>query len=82
MAIRLLGERLRLVPIGERDSVVAHIDAEIRKQRGGVRRIPLATWTSGQPLPEFFRAARLAWRRLPKEQDDQPRSVRDEIDLG
>jgi hypothetical protein len=80
--IRLFRERLRLVPPTEREFATAHLDAEVRKARGGVRRIALASWTGEQSLPEFFRAARLAWSRLPKEHDDQKRVVPDEIDLA
>jgi hypothetical protein len=80
-AIRLFSQRLRLVPIIERDAVVAHIDAGVRMQRGGVRRVPLARWAGTKPLPEFFREARLAWKQLPKEHGDQARTVPDEIDL-
>ncbi len=80
--IRLFTKRLDLVPVEERELVVAHIDAAVRKQRGGVRHVWLASWTGTQPLAEFFRAARLAWKRLPKEYDDQPRRISDEIDIG
>ena len=61
-ASRLFMERLRLVPLAERDSVTAHFDAEVRKAGGGIGRIMLATWISTEPLPNFFRAARLAWQ--------------------
>lgn len=69
-AIRLFTERLRQVPFMERESAIAHMDAEVRKARGGVRRVTLASWSATQPLPEFFRAARSQWKRLPKEYDD------------
>ena len=78
-AIRLFTERLRLVPPAERESVTAHFYAEVRRARGGVRRAPLASWTASQSLPEFFRAARLAWRQIPKEHDDQKKRISDEI---
>ncbi|MBI3850676.1 MAG: hypothetical protein HY298_10460 [Verrucomicrobia bacterium] len=74
-ANRLFTERLRLVPLAERDSVTAHFDAEVRKAGGGVRRIKLATWIGTEPLPNFFRAARLALRYLPKEADDQKKTA-------
>ncbi len=64
-------ERLRLVPIPERDSVTAHFDATVRKAGGGERRVTLAKWAAPEPLPEFYRAARLAYRQLPKENEDQ-----------
>jgi hypothetical protein len=48
----------------------AHFEAQIRKAGGGCRRISLASWNAAQSLPEFFRAARTAWERLPKEHDD------------
>jgi len=80
-AIRLFSERLRLIPATERELATGHLDAEIRRARGGVRRFSLAYWTAAQPLPEFFRAARLAWRRLPKEHDDQKTRLSDEIDV-
>jgi hypothetical protein len=78
-AIRLFTERLRLVPPSERLFATAHLDAEVRRARGGVRRIPLASWTGKQPLPEFFRSARVAWSRLSKERDDQKRVISDKI---
>ena len=78
-AIRLFIDRLRLVPLLERDSVAAHFDAEVRKAGGGVRRITLARWTATKPMPDFFREARLAYRQLPKEHDDQDRIILYEI---
>src|SRR5436190_21993265 len=80
--IRKFSQSLRLVPPTERDSVTAHVDAGIRTERGGVRRVTLASWVGTQPLPEFFRLVRLAWRLLPKEHDDQVRTVSDEINIA
>jgi hypothetical protein len=80
-AIRLFTDRLRLVPPPDRKFASGHFDAEVRKARGGRKRLSLATWTAAQPLPEFFRAARVAWQRLPKEHDDQKRRIADEIDM-
>ena len=74
-AIRLFTERLHLVPHSERELASARFDAAIRKARGGVRRFLLAAWKGSEPLPNFFRAARLAWRDLPKESDDQEKAT-------
>jgi hypothetical protein len=78
--IRLFARRLRLVPPAERELASAHVDAEVRKAGGGVRRLTLASWTGAQPVPAFFKAVRQAWRSLPKEHDDDRRVVADEID--
>jgi hypothetical protein len=67
--IRLFEDRLRLVPIAERDSVTAHFDATVRKAGGGERRVTLAKWGAADPLPEFYKRARLVYRRFPKERD-------------
>src|SRR6266705_2645094 len=69
-AIRLFKKRLQVVPFAERDVATARFDAQVRKAGGGCRRIPLASWSASQSLAVFFRAARAAWQRLPKEHDD------------
>jgi len=79
-AMRAFTERLRLVPPEERDSVGAHLDAEVRKARGGFGRRKLASWKGTDSLPEFLQAARSAWRSLPKEYDDQRKTSPVSID--
>lgn len=79
-ATRVFTERLRLVPLEERDLVSAHFDAEVRKARGGCVRVKLAVWKGTDPLPQFFQTARSAWRRLPKEYDDQRKTSPVSID--
>ncbi len=74
-AIRLFKNRLRVVPFAERDVATARFDAQVRKAGGGCRRIPLASWSASQSLAVFFRAARAAWRRLPKEHDDDASTI-------
>jgi hypothetical protein len=81
-AIRLFTDRLRLVPLPERELATAHLDAQVRLAQGGVRRAPLASWSGTQPLPEFFRAARQAWKQIPKEYEDQKRQIPDDIDVA
>jgi hypothetical protein len=68
-AIRLFTNRLSYVPATERKQATAYLEVEVRKARGGFKRLKLAAWTGVRPLPEFFQAARLAWKRLPKEHD-------------
>jgi hypothetical protein len=80
--IRLFENRMRLVPMTERDSMTAHFDASVRKAGGGIRRVTLARWRAAEPLPEFYRLARLAFRKLPKEHDDQDSFVPYEIDAN
>ena len=77
---RIFKQKLRMVPPEELERTIAQVDAEIRKPGGGCKRVPIATWKGTQPLPEFFHAARLAWNRLSKE-DDERKLVPDEIDL-
>jgi hypothetical protein len=72
-AIRLFRKRLSFVPLGERELATAYFDVQARKPRGGFKRVKLATWTGAQPLPEFFRAVRLAWKRMAKENDEKGR---------
>jgi hypothetical protein len=72
---RVFMQRLGLVPPAERDSATAHFDAAVRKAGGGIRRILHTTGNGTEPLPNFFRAARLAWRDLPKESDDQKKTA-------
>lgn len=74
-AIRLFSERLRLVSSSDRDLASARFDAAIRKAGGGFERVLLARWIGSDPLPNFFRAARLAWRDLPKESDDEKKTT-------
>jgi hypothetical protein len=68
-AIRLFTKRFSSVPPAEHKQATAYFDVEVRKARGGFKREKLATWTGDCPLPEFFRAARQAWKRMPKEHD-------------
>jgi len=77
--IRHFRKRIHLVPIEEQSTVTAYVDVSVRKAGGGVRRVILARWTTTDPLPEFFRKARLAYNRLPKERDDEHRMVPHEI---
>jgi hypothetical protein len=72
-AIRLFKMRLTFVPPTERELATAYFDVQTRKARGGLKRAKLASWTGSRPLPEFFQAARKAWRDMPKEYDDQGR---------
>jgi hypothetical protein len=74
-SIRLFSERLRLVSSSDRDFASARFDAAIRKAGGGFQRVLLAKWIGTEPLPNFFRAARLAWRDLPKESDDEKKTA-------
>ncbi len=69
-AIRVFSRQLRRVAPEERHAVTAHLQASVRGSHGGERRKTLASWTCTQPVPEFFRLARVAWRRMPKEQAD------------
>ncbi len=80
--IRLFENRLRQVPIAERSSITAHFDATVRKVGGGEKRVTLAKWTAAEPLPQFYRTARVAYRQLPKEHDDQDYFVPCEIQDG
>ena len=80
--IRLFEDRLRLVPSAERDSVAAHFDATVRKGGGGLRRETLTKWIATEPLPEFYKMARLAYRQLPKERDDQDSFIPYEVHDG
>src|SRR5688572_26023845 len=68
-AIRMFTNRLSYVPATEREQATAYFEVEARKARGGFKRLKLATWKGLRPLAEFFQAARLAWKRLPKEHD-------------
>jgi hypothetical protein len=74
-AIRLFTKRLSFVPAAERELATAYFDVQARKARGGLKRVRLATWTRAQPLPEFFRAVRRAWKLMPKENDSQGRLI-------
>jgi hypothetical protein len=67
--IRLFTKRFGCVPLAERKQATAYFEVEVRKARGGFKRAKIATWTGDCPLPEFFRAARQAWKRMPKEND-------------
>jgi hypothetical protein len=64
-----LGE-LERVPAAERPSMKATMSAAIRKAGGGEKWIPLASWSGTEPVETFFQAARAAWRKLPKEDDE------------
>src|SRR6185312_12175849 len=66
-AIRMFTTRLSHVPAAERTT--AYFEVQVRKPRGGLRRLKLSTWNGVRPLPEFFQAVRKAWKRLPKEND-------------
>jgi hypothetical protein len=77
-AIRLFKKRLSVVPAVERESATAYFDVQTRKARGGFKRVRLATWKGTQPLPEFFRVARHAWKQIPKEFDDKGRLIEKE----
>lgn len=68
-AIRMFTNRLSYIPAAEREQASAYFEVEVRKARGGFKRLILATWKGVRPLPEFFQATRLAWKRLPKEHD-------------
>ena len=68
-AIRLFTKRLSYISAAERKFATAYFDVQARKPGGGFKRLKLATWTGDRPLPEFFRAARQAWKRMPKEHD-------------
>jgi hypothetical protein len=68
-AIRMFTSRLSHIAATGRAQATAYFDVEVRKARGGFKRLKLATWKGGRPLPEFFQAARQAWKRLPKEHD-------------
>lgn len=68
-AIRMFTNRLSYVPAAEREEATAYFEVEARKARGGFKRLKLAAWKGVRPLPEFFQATRLAWKRLPKEYD-------------
>jgi hypothetical protein len=78
-AIRHFRQRLHLVPLEQRAASTADISCAVRKARGGVRRVILARWTAREQLPEFFRIARLAYARLPKEEDDEHKMISHEI---
>lgn len=78
-AIRHFRHLMHLVPIEERAALTAHISVAVRKARGGVKRITLASWKATESLPEFFRKARHVYDELPKEDDDQHKMIPREI---
>jgi len=69
---------LERVPPAERPSATATLNAAVRKAGGGEEWIPLATWSGAQPVEPFFQAARVAWRKLPKEDDDHRKVIVDD----
>jgi hypothetical protein len=68
-AIRMFTNRLGHIAAAEREQATAYFEVQARKARGGFKRLRLATWEGVRPLPEFFQAARQAWKRMPKEYD-------------
>ena len=69
---------LERVPAAERLSATATLNAAVRKAGGGEEWIPLASWSGAQPVETFFQAARVAWRKLPKEDDDYRKVIVDD----
>jgi hypothetical protein len=69
--IRIFRERMKLIPSDELRCANAKIEATVRNQHGLPRRQTLAIWNGGDPLPSFFAAAKVSWKRLPKEERDQ-----------
>ena len=72
-----LGE-LERVPPTERPLATATLNAAVRKAGGGEVWIPLASWSGAQPVEAFFQAARVAWREIPKEDDDYRKVIVDD----
>jgi hypothetical protein len=72
-AIRLFTHRLDAIPPAEREVATASFKVEIRRERGGLRRVEFARWSGDQKLGDFFRRARAAWKQVPKEYDDKGR---------
>ena len=75
VAIRTFRERLKLIPPEEVEVAGGYMDAEIRKAKGGKKRIRLGYWKGTEPLGEFFQRVTAAWKDLPKELEDQGREI-------
>ena len=69
--IRRFVHELKHVPKGERELATATLSAGLRKARGGVTWVPLASWSGKESVEAFFQRAKAAWRRLPKEDDER-----------
>jgi hypothetical protein len=76
--IRMFSGELQHIPPLERGLATATLNAAVRKAGGGETWIQLASWCGQQPVESFFQAARVAWRKLPKEDDDHRKVVIDE----
>jgi len=76
--IRIFSAELERVPPLERSQVTATLNAAVRKAGGGEKWIRLASWSGTQPVESFFQAARVAWQKLPKEDDDHRTVIVDE----
>jgi len=69
---------LERVSAADRPQATATLNAAVRKAGGGEEWIPLASWSGTQPVETFFQAARVAWRSLPKEDDDYRKVIVDD----
>lgn len=69
---------LERVPLAERPLATATFNAAVRKAGGGEEWIRLASWSGTHPVETFFQTARVAWQKLPKEDDDHRREIVDE----
>lgn len=76
--IRMFSGELERVPPAERLLATATLNAAVRKAGGGEEWIRLASWSGAQPVETFFQAARVAWRELPKEDDDYRKVIVDD----
>ena len=76
--IRVFSGELERVPPTERQLATATLNAAMRKASGGEQWISLAAWSGTEPVNVFFQAARTAWQKLPKEDDDHRRVIVDD----
>jgi hypothetical protein len=76
--IRMFSGELERVSSADRPQATATLNAAVRKAGGGEKWIPLASWSGTQPVETFFQAARVAWRSLPKEDDNYRKVIVDD----
>jgi hypothetical protein len=76
--IRMFSGELERVPPAERSMATATFNAAVRKAGGGEEWVRLASWSGTQPVETFCQAARVAWQKLPKEDDEHRRVIVDD----
>ncbi len=76
--IRMFSGELQRVPLAERPLATATFNAAVRKAGGGESWIRLASWSGAQPVEVLFQQARVAWRKLPKEDDEHRKVILDD----